>query len=308
MILRNIVLAAVAIAVMHGSCFAQGSRLMSGQAERNDYHFFFETVVEPGNPQVQGISGGIVNGNRLYRFMVDSRNRTYFGYDIGIDVLPDRETYRISFSQLTANPEDLRPLRRGGDTSAYTQLPAPDWGGPAVRIIRAGEVLALDLLANSSTGQKIVDYVTVKRTAEPPAKLGPLPRDFIQEPGQPRDFRAEDAFMVIEPKSMSLDGKSTPTGSVSASLPFFYFPNYGRFILSLTPRAELGFRKAGVIEGSNLSFTINGHDVSLVSSGRIVPGPGPFNVYVLHEPKWSGAGSARFAVGGANLQELPRTN
>jgi hypothetical protein len=306
MTLRDIVLTAAAIVVMHGAGFAQGSRLMSGQAERDDYHFFFETVVEPGSPQVQGIGGGVLNSSRLYRIMVDARNRAYFGYDIAVDVLPERDAYRITFGQLTANPEDLR--RMDVDARSYRLLPAPDWGGPAVRTIRAGEVLAIDLLANSSTGQKIVDYVTVKRTAEPPAKLGPLPRDFIQQPGQPRDFRAEDAFMVIEPKSFNLDGKLTSTGSVSGPLPFFYFSEYGRFILSLTPRAELGFRKAGVIDGSNLGFSINGHDVSLISSGRIVPGPGPFNLYVLHEPKWSRAGSARFAVGNANLQELPRTN
>jgi hypothetical protein len=262
--------------------------------------------VDPGDPQVQGIGGGVVNSDRLYRIMVDSRNRAYFGYDIAIDVLPERDTYRITFGQLTANPENLRRL--DVDTRTYRQLAAPDWGGPAVRTIRAGEVLALDLLANSSTGQKIVDYVTVKRTAEPPAKLGPLSRDFIQEQGQTRDFRAEDALMVIEPKSMNLDGKSTPTASVSGSLPFFYFSSHGRFILSLTPRAEFGFRKAGVINGSTLTFSINGHDLTLVSSGRIVPGPGPFNVYVLHEPKWSRAGSAPFAVGGASIQELSRTN
>jgi hypothetical protein len=37
MTLRSISLAVVTIVVVNGSCFAQASRLMSGQVERDDY-------------------------------------------------------------------------------------------------------------------------------------------------------------------------------------------------------------------------------------------------------------------------------
>jgi hypothetical protein len=48
----------------------------------------------------------------------------------------------------------------------------------------------------------------------------------------------------------------------------------------------LGFRKAGEIRGSTLSFVLNDDTFTIISSGRIAPGSGPFHVYVLHEPTW----------------------
>jgi hypothetical protein len=220
----------VALLMTHVSAFAQ-SRLMKGTAERNGQHFFFDTVVEPGTPVVLGIGGGVINGNQLHRIMVDSQNRAYFGYDIAMEPLPERDTYRVTFSRLSVTSQDLRDL--GEDVSKYAQLGDPGWGGPAVRTVRAGEVLTLDLLTNSSTGQKIVDYVTVQRTANPPEKLGPLSWDDIQEPGTPRDFEARDAFLDLDTKRLTIDGNTVPMGSVSAAVPFMTFPDHGRFVVYL---------------------------------------------------------------------------
>jgi hypothetical protein len=288
------------------SGFAQ-SRLMKGTAERNGQHVFFDTVVEPGAPAVQGIGGGVINGNQLHRIMVDSQNRAYFGYDIAVEPLPEHDTYRVTFSRLSITSEDLRGL--GWDVANIAQLGDPGWGGPALRTVRAGEVLTLDLLTNSSTGQKIVDYVTVQGTANPPEKLGPLSWEDIQESGTPRDFEARDAFIDLAVKSLTIDGRPTPTGSVYAAIPFMAFPDYGRFVLSLAPRPELGFRLAGVVRGNSLSFNISGRTVELVSSRRIAPGAGAFNLYVLHQTEWQGRHpplKSGFSVGGLSPDELPR--
>jgi hypothetical protein len=297
--------AAAAVLMMHESGLAQ-SRLMRGTAERNGDHFFFDTVVEPAEPAVQGIGGGIINGKQMHRIMVDSRNRAYFGYDVAMEPLPERDTYRVTFSRLSVTREDLRAM--GEDVPQYAQLADPGWGGAAVRTVHAGDVLTLDLLTNSTTGQKIVDYVTVQATDKPPQKLGPLPWDDIPAPGTPRDFQARDAWIDLNIKSLTIDGKPMPTGGVSDAMPSFAFSDYGRFVLSLVPRPEFGFRLAGAVRGNKLDFSIGGHTVELVSSSRIAPGPGPFNLYVLHQTDWEGRNPAmKFILGGVNPERLPRT-
>ena len=304
--MRTTLVAAAAVLMMHASGFAQG-RLMRGAAERNGSHFFFDTVVEPAEPAVQGIGGGVINGKQMHRVMVDSRNRVYFGYDVAMEPLPERDTYRVTFSRLSIAREDLRSL--GEDVPQYSQLADPGWGGPAVRTMHAGDVLTLDLMTNSSTGQKIVDYVTVQATANPPQKLGPLPWDDIQEPARaPRDFQARDAWLNLDIKSLTIDGNPMPNGGVFNDMPYMAFSAYGRFVLSLAPRPELGFRLAGVVRGSSLGFSIDGHTVELVSSGRIAPGTGPFNLYVLHQTDWEGRSpTLKFGFGGVSPERLPRT-
>jgi hypothetical protein len=295
----------IAVVLLAKSSGLAQTRLMRGAAERDGSHFFFDTVVQPAAPIVQGIGGGVINGNRLHRIMVDSQNRTYFGYDITMEPLPEQDTYRVTFGRLSVTRGDLRGF--GEDLPQYVQLGDPGWGGPAVRTVRAGEVLTLDLLINSSTGQKIVDYITVQRDATPPARLGPLPWDEVEETGVPRDFQAHDAFIDLDIKNITIDGQPMPGGGVSAAVPYMAFADHGRFILSLAPRPEYGFRLAGVIRGSTLGFTINGHTVELVSARRIAPGSGPFNLYVLHQRDWEGREpNMVFGFGGVSPGRLPR--
>jgi hypothetical protein len=227
--------------------------------------------------------------------MTDRQQRVYFGYDVLIEVQPQPNTYRITFSHLTS--DSVRQIL-GDDAPSWTQLPAPDWGGPAVRTIRGGEVLALDLLTNNTTGQKIVDYVSVKGPAFDPSW------NFVYETGAPKDFRAEDAALELRTPYVTINGRfdvpAIPTGVVSSGATvWFYLPMYGRFILSLTPHPQLGFLKAGEVRGSSLSFTIGDDVFNVISAGRIAPGHRSFNLYVLHEPEWRPDGDSSVWAGGA---------
>jgi hypothetical protein len=224
-----------------------------------------------------------------------------------IDVLPEPNTYRINLSPLTLTPKDIRQIF-GRDASSWSQLPTPDWRGPAVRTIQPGEVLALDLLTNNSTGQKIIDYITVQTpSSQPPLKLGPWRRDFIYETGIARDFQADDAELKLEMEGISINGNLIPlSAGMAGAAVYFYVPMYGRFILSLTPHPRLGFRKVGEIRGSTLTFAIKDDTFTIVSSGRIAPGSGPFHVYVLHEPTWlpRSGNTSGSGVGAGRLDQL----
>ena len=262
---------------------AQSRRLMGGSAGGNKYQFFYETFLDPSMPELGNMSGGTIGGDGIiHRFMSDRRQRVFFGYDISIDVLPQANTYRLTFNQLES--ESVRQIL-GTDAANWTQLPAPDWGGPAVRTIQAGDVLGLDLLTNNATGQKIVDYITVKKPSSDPDWR------FIYETGTAQDFRAEDAAMELLNPQVSVNGQSGASASVSGvsvygTVVWFYLPDHGRFALTLTPHPESGFVQAGEVRGSTLSFTSGSDTFNLVSSRRIAPGTRPFHLYVLHEPDW----------------------
>ena len=293
----KVALAAAAILSMCVPALAESRRIMGGSAGGDKYQFFYNTFLDPAFPELGKMGGGTIGGDGvIHRFMTDPRQRVYFGYDILIDVLPQPNTYRITFSQLTS--DSVRDIL-GNDVSAWTQLPAPDWGGPAVRTVRAGEVLALDLLTNLRTGQKIVDYVSVKGSSFDPDW------SFVYEAGTSQDFRAEDGVMDLNTPYVTVSGQigasAIPTGIVaSGASVWFYFPMHGRFILSLIPRPELGFVKAGEVRGSTMNFTSGNDMFSIVSAGRIAPGRRPFNLYVLHEPRWLPPdGNASVWAGGA---------
>jgi len=301
MSVRKVAIGVAILVLLSSPVFAQSKRLLGGSAGGSKYHFFYDTFLEPSIPELGNLGGGTIGGEgTIHRLMWDRRQRIYFGYDVAIEPLVEPNTYRMTFGELTLSSDDAHVL--GGDPSSWTPLPAPDWGGPKVRTVRAGEVLALDLLTNSSTGQKIVDYVTVQGPSAK-SQADPWHADFIYETGAPRDFRADDAALEIRLPEISVNGDlgtaAATTGVVLyGTAVWFYLPARGRFILSLTPHPELGFRSAGEIRGSALTFTEGNDTFNLISSGRIAPGSGPFNLYVLHDPAWkpplAGADSAQW--------------
>jgi hypothetical protein len=90
---------------------------------------------------------------------------------------------------------------------------------------------------------------------------------------------------------VSINGKIDETttasyGEVSGPAVWFSLRNRGRYILSLVPHPELGFRKAGEVRGTSLSFTLGADRFTLNAAKTIAPGDAPFNVYVLQEPGW----------------------
>jgi len=138
----RLLIAAVVVFALSLPAFAQSKRLLGGSAGGSNYQFFYDTFLDPSLPEIGNMGGGTIGGEGIiHRLMWDNRRRVYFGYDVAVEVV-EPYTYRITFSQLMLSAKDARQVL-GDDPSNWTQLPAPDWGGPAVRTIRAGDVLAL---------------------------------------------------------------------------------------------------------------------------------------------------------------------
>ena len=80
-------------------------------------------------------------------------------------------------------------------------------------------------------------------------------------------------------------GKSA--SPVAGTLVWFYVQGHGRFIFSLAPRDGYEFQKVGVVDGNRIEFIMGGDRYEWLSASPILSGGGAWNVWVLHDPKYS---------------------
>jgi hypothetical protein len=253
---------------------AQTGIIMSGSASNKNVHLSYETRLDPPSPPLKGLGGGVVVGSSVvHRYMMDSSERRYFGYDVELERGQEGNTYRITIRPLSLPPEKI--VR---EPAAWTMVPLPVY--PAPQIVGRGDTIALDLFTHPGTGQKIVDYLHIGESK---------PRG-VPASGPARDFSIEEAELRIMNPRLTVNGKPEESaksiGGVSGAWVWFYLPDRGRYFLSILPRSEFGFSKAGQIRGSSLSFTIGGDTISMDCNELIVPGNAAYNLYVLHDPAW----------------------
>lgn len=297
---------------------AQSSRIGGGNISRPTFGFYWVTHLEPSTPGVAESFGTLtLDGPKsIDRLMLDRARQMYFGYEVVIEAL-GKHSYRLTFQALLMTQDLKRRMAAQRITlddpsSPWTLLPSPSF--PKPQTIQAGDVVALDLLVNKTTGQKIVDYVTIQ---EPDRRFDGFqwipPRDFTYAGGSPRDFRLNDVELrLVSPRltiNGELDESSLLTNDTAAgAFVWFYAGGRGRFILSLLPNAELGFRKAGEVRGSSLRFTEGKDTFTLNAASPIAPGRAPFNLFVLHDPTWRPnyphANLSVFVMDGADRADL----
>jgi hypothetical protein len=296
---RKCRLSAIALAlgllVIAQAALAQSSRIDSGTVSprENKFGFYWETRLDPPTPPLSDIfSTARADGpNLIHRILLDRSQQIYVGYDIIIKELAEPNRYQVTFQKLTTTTEILKQIL-GANPAAFRPMATPGWGLPAPQEIRGGEVLQLDLLINAVTRQRVTDYVTVQEASHRFSGFNPvLDREFTYVPGPTRDFRLQDVELTLQAPRLSINGKLDESSAkrfdaVSGGVVWIYTARRGRFILSLAPHPELGFRRAGEVRGSSLSFVMGSETFTLSTGRSIAPGQAPFNLYVLHEPDW----------------------
>ena len=232
--------------------------------------------MEPGSARVPS---GVIAANvgRYHRVVLDRSQRRYFAYDLLVDPKDGSEALQVRIEPFSLSATEL----------AESQMVDPSWTPipllkyPLVPDVRAGDTVAIDLLENHATGQKVVDYLEFKRSRPAAApELSPLGDLSLAEVElQLENFR-------ISLNGTVLDASTRVGGGISGAALWFYLPERGRFVMSLLPNPKLGFRRAGEVSNRSLTFTEGRERYDIQSSSRIVPAGGRFNLYVLHDPKW----------------------
>jgi len=265
-------------------------RIDGGVVSREKFGFHWETRISPASPPLaEGFSTTTTDSmGVIHRVMLDRSGRTYFGYDVLIDALPEANIYKVTFKPLvmTSRLAESWSMDRW---SEWIPLSAPRF--PPPQSVRSGEILELPLLTNGGTGQRIVDYVSIQellRTVSP-FQRPPEERDFSYATGTPRDITPSDVELRIRAPRLTVNGKldassSTRIDEAAGSYVWIYAQNHGRFILSLSPHP--GFSKTGEVRGSTLTFTDGSDKYTISAAARIAPGQAAFNLYVLHQPEW----------------------
>jgi hypothetical protein len=237
--------------------------------------------VEPPGPNSNGTLSGavIVEQGRAHHLINDSAHKSYFGYDIVLEPAADGNSAQIRI-------EPLRPLRANvSGPAGWTLLQLPRY--PLIPNVKVGDTVALDLLGNAATGQKIVDYMTLERRGSPKGR-------------ESHDFGLADVALTLSQPQVwvndKLEGALKHPGGTSGSVVWFYLAGRGRFNLSLFPSEKYGFKKNGVVSENTATFRDGESEYRLESNGTIAPGSGVYNLYVWHEPDWPGLGEP-FAIG-----------
>jgi uncharacterized protein YecT (DUF1311 family) len=124
----------------------------------------FQSKLEPPTPDhgFPGSSGikslGKNNPEGMIRYSTNKKTHEYFGYDMKVEPVDARAgTYRVTFGALTLTAEDLQLP----DPQSWHMLPPPAF--PPPQTVTTADTIALDLFENPATGQKIVDYIRLKR-------------------------------------------------------------------------------------------------------------------------------------------------
>ena len=253
----------------------------------------YQTRLEPASPaeMVNRLGSGVRTGTGKFNRAVDNFSRIlydddqYFGYDFQMEQIPGTSQIRVSILPLSTQPSDLdshsNRLRKPVAIPTY----------PPSQMVEDGTTIAVDLLVNSVTGQKLVDYLTIRGTPDPQSKK------------EPRNFTIDDAEIDLNSPHLLVNQQQTGhiSARVSGAVAWIYIPSYGRFILSLAPKRGYVFQQAGSINGKSIEFSWGGVKYQLDSQTPVVGG-GPFHLYVMRDLNYrpSGMEAGVFHIGAAD--------
>jgi tetratricopeptide (TPR) repeat protein len=146
--------------------------ILAAAAARADERFAFATLengasigfalVRTGGAGPSEAMGEVAlpRSNSVSRVLWDRESGAYFGYRLEVEKKDGLRPFRVSFKPLDRAAVERELKQRGACPGCPP--PAPLGAGPrfpAPQLLAEGEVLTLELLANPSTGERILDVV-----------------------------------------------------------------------------------------------------------------------------------------------------
>ncbi|MCU1265498.1 MAG: hypothetical protein JWM21_1816 [Acidobacteria bacterium] len=221
----------------------------------------------------------------IHRVLVDTEGKPIFGYDLLVEANSTLKQFKV-----TARPLDNQFESKlvAHSNSGPLPQPAPQRistlpQSSESQLLDDGDAFALDLLINADTGIKIVDVVKV--SFDRATFWNNVPKSL------PRDFTLDAVQLSVKEYQLLINDAVVATGKsktgCAGALIWFYVPDHGRFIFSLVPREGYQFQKVGLVADNKIEFTVNGDRYEWISSGPVLRDGGAWNLWVLHDPKYT---------------------
>lgn len=219
----------------------------------------------------------------VHRVLMDNSGAPIFGYDLVIEPLVNSRQFKVFVRPLSPEFEKQVLTRNVSTSGSQAQQKINTIPRSTVaQVIEDGDGFALDMLVNPQTGVKIVDVV---KASYDQSRLWETPR---MPPA--RDFTLDSVEMAFKDYKLYINGRRVsggrPSRGFTGALIWFYVPDKGRFIFSLTPREGYDFEKVARIEDNRISFTHNGDLYEWVSSEPILGAGGNWNLWVLYDKRY----------------------
>ena len=239
---------------------AQRLDLMSGvNSVANGVHVAYRTVLEPaaeGSPRYR-LGGGVIGDRGIHRYV--QAGDVYFGYDVVATPVHAGRDIELRLEPLTLSPADLSRLLAAA--TRWGTLPAL----PAPVTVPSGSTVEVEILRNPSTGQRVVDLLTVAAAAPTP----------------PRDW----ALRLVAPVATAGNISARTPATLTGDLIRLEVPNHGVFSLGLLALRSKGFQPVGEVDGTLLRFQWGGESFEIQSKAAIVPGGGRWTLYGRFTPR-----------------------
>jgi hypothetical protein len=249
----------------------------------------FSAKVEPPGTGPAQLTGGVIpTPDGTHRVINDAAHKRQFGYDLHAALLGDGQTLQLSLGPLTQGRGSFQV------NPGWTLIAPPSF--PVVPVMRAGETAAIDLLVNPATGQKVVEYLSVERADLDPTRVTKIP---------PRDFGLDDVELFLDRPRVFVNGKlleytADSRGGIRAHAVWLFLPGEGTFVISLQPETGHDFLKAGMLQGSTMSFRNGSSEYRVECASPVAPGSGVYNIYLHFEPGARRGNTSTFMIGGAD--------
>lgn len=238
----------------------------------------FETWVENASAEyVESFrenSGDIERGTgwmTISRSIQDSIRHVSVKYKVNLErvrpVLP--AAYSVTFGEYEEKDPQMQVSTDSNNIGAG-KYPAP-------QAARNGDVIAVELYRDSSTGQRIVDYIHV----------GAFNKMTLRTEA-PHDTYSDDAeFNLAKPK-VRINGEVQESRNfanfLKGSNVWVYVPGYGRYVASFKRRPGLDIE--GEVTGNTLTFTEGSNIIRIDCAERIAAGSGSYRVYLKRDSNW----------------------
>jgi len=221
-----------------------------------------------------------VNGiedNIIHNLLINESTGIYIGYFLTIDRLPDLTKLKITITP--PSEETIRSMRESiwvkklgiKWTNRLIHDPAPLPRYPEPQVIGVNDMIKLPLWINAETGAVIGDQIRFTSDRPRPAQ----------------DFTLDAVILKLTGFRLFINGErrsgEREIGDFTGTLPYFYVPGKGRFILSIKPHEGYNFQKIGLIDGNRISFSFGGDVYEWVSREPVLYRGGKWHLWVFHD-------------------------